>query len=80
MEKLTREQAEWLCNQVIPMMVRVGRIREKLERRGYRRDHKLYRAVSECYDALHGLRVTAHYESCGHGVGTPTSESPGSDA
>ena len=76
MEKLTREQAEWLCNQVIPMMRRVGRMRERLERRGYGRDHKLYRAVSECYDALHGLRVTAHYESCGHGVGMPTGIEP----
>jgi hypothetical protein len=54
-------------------------VRKRLDKRGYPPTHKLYLAVSEAYNAVHGLAVTAHYESCGSGVGDPPREPDATD-
>src|SRR5262249_1199045 len=60
---------------IAPLMRLVSRMKQRLERRGDNQTHSLYRAVSEAYHPLHGLRITPPYESCRRG-GRRTSPNP----
>lgn len=72
MRKLQHEDADWLRRRIAPMLRFIGRVRVRLERRGYTPQHSLYRAINAAYDAMQALHVAAHYESCEGGVGRPS--------
>ena len=46
-----------------------GRLRRRMELRGFPPTDPLYISVSKCYDAAQELHVRAHYASCKGGVG-----------
>ena len=46
-----------------------GRLRRRMELRGFPPTDPLYISVSKCYDAVQELHVRAHYASCRGGVG-----------
>src|SRR4051794_15292054 len=78
MRSLTPDEAEWIKERIGPLMPLIARVRQFLERRGYDQTHPLYNAISEAYDALRGLWITAHYEGCGRGIGRSSEVLPDS--
>jgi hypothetical protein len=74
MRELSYDQAEWLRNRLGPTLVFFSKVKKRLSDRGYTPDDPLYREVSECYNAVHHLRVSAHYLSCRSGVGKKPEE------
>jgi hypothetical protein len=72
--RLTTEQADAMRRRVQPMLKFLGDCRRRLDARGFDSQGKFYQALVKAYDAMHGLHVTAHYESVGRGVGQPPDE------
>jgi hypothetical protein len=67
-EDLTREQAQVLKNKLRPMLSYLGRLKERMCRRGFVADDRLLAAVCRAEDAVHALTVEVHYLSVGDGV------------
>lgn len=70
-EDLTREQSEAIKAQLTPMLRYLGRMKDRMKRRRFPPTDPLWRDVCGPYDAIHGLRMSVHYLSVGHGVGMP---------
>src|SRR5205814_7143795 len=68
-EELTRDQARALKNKLRPMLNYLGRLKERMRRRGFVADDRLLAAVCRAEDAMHALSVEVHYLSCGDSVG-----------
>ena len=64
-------QAAKIGEQIGPMLRYLGKLRRRMEQVGFVPNDKLYRRVSDAYNAMHSLCVTLHYLSCEHGVGDP---------
>ena len=75
-----RGQVLKMAEHLRPAMVYLGKLRSPIEQRGFLPDDKLYRRVSEAYNAMNGLCVTLHYLSCEHGVGEPPKRGTCSDS
>lgn len=69
MERLNREQLEYINRQAGPMMRKLHAIRRRLERRNYHPGDELFDAVVRAHDAIHSLSVRSHYLTCDGGVG-----------
>jgi hypothetical protein len=52
----------------------VGRLRERMERRKFPRDDRVYVVVRETFDRLQELTMAMHYLTCKSGVGRPPRE------
>ena len=46
-------------------MVYVGSLRERMDRRGWNPNDRVYQQTQRAYDALHGLNMSLHYIGCG---------------
>ena len=68
---LTKEQAEQLLANVWPMLRYLTRLKDRMERRSFPKEDKLYRLVARIHDDMHDLSVTLHYMTC-EGVGRPS--------
>jgi hypothetical protein len=68
-EDLTREQARALKNKLQPMLSYLGRLKDRMRRRGFVADDRLLAAVCRAEDAIHALSVEVHYLACGDRVG-----------
>jgi hypothetical protein len=77
MDSLTPKQAEALQARILPMFRYLSRCRQRVDKRGFDPRSEVYKAIDKAYCAVHGLRVTLHYESCKRGVGRPNEEKPG---
>jgi hypothetical protein len=66
--RLTRKQAEALRDRIRPMLHFLHRCKRRLEALGFLEKSEIFQAVSKAHTAVHGLFMTAHYESCGSGV------------
>jgi len=53
------------------MLRYLNRLRDRMERRGFPSDDRLYAMVVEARDKVHRLCVELHYLSCAGGVGEP---------
>ena len=62
---LTRDQAAQIGARIREAMVFVGSLRERMDRRGWNPNDRLYQEAAKAYDALHGLNVSLHYIGCG---------------
>ena len=60
-------QVKKIQDKVGPMLNYLGRLKTRMEKTG-RQNGKLYKFVSDAYNAVHALSVDLHYLSCGHGV------------
>jgi hypothetical protein len=65
---LTKQQAEQLLAKVRPMLNYLKRLKDRMERRGFPKEDKLFRLVARIHDDMHHLSVTLHYLKC-DGVG-----------
>ena len=68
-EDLSREQARALKNKLQPMLSYLGRLKDRMRRRGFVGDDRLLAAVCRAEDAMHALSVEVHYIACGDRVG-----------
>ena len=75
--RLTTKQAEALRNRIRPMLLFLLRCKRRLEALGFLEKSEIYQAVDKAHTAVHGLFVTAHYESCGSGVWKTSEEQRG---
>lgn len=67
--RIPREAFEQIRVRLCRTLVYLGRLRQRLEARGYSQSDPLLRNVIEAYNALHALCVDLHYQSCRSGVG-----------
>jgi hypothetical protein len=67
-DDLTPEQLAWFQAIVGRHLRFYGRLRTRMERRRFRGDEPLYLAVSEAFNAVHGLSVKLHYLTCAPGT------------
>jgi hypothetical protein len=74
-EDLTREQARALKNKLQPMLGYLGRLKERMRRKGFVESDRLLTAVCRAEDAMHALSVEVHYLSCGDSVGRSSGHS-----
>jgi len=65
---LTPEQLAALKAQVGRVLRYLNRLRERMERRGWRLDDPAYRATFEAWNKVHSLSVHLHYASCPPGT------------
>jgi hypothetical protein len=70
-DDLTREQAEAIKAKLTPMLSYLGRLQQRMIRRGFPLVDPLLCDVCSAYDAMHKLRVHVHYLTVKHGVGRP---------
>ena len=63
------EQAIALQRAVRRRLAWFGRLRRRMELRGFPPTDPLYMAVTRCYNATQELHVRCHYASCKGGVG-----------
>jgi hypothetical protein len=70
-DDLTREQAEALKAKLTPILNYLGRLQQRMIRRGFPPIDPLLCDVCRAHDAIHALRMNLHYLSVGHGVGRP---------
>ena len=68
-DDLTREQARALKNKLQPMLSYLGRLKDRMRRKGFVADDRLLAAVCRAEDAVHALSVEVHYLVCGDRVG-----------
>jgi hypothetical protein len=54
------------------MLRYLKRLRDRMEKRSFPIDDKLYRIVARIHDDMHHLSVTLHYPTCDGGVGQPS--------
>ena len=66
---LDPEVAQQLTRAVRERLDWFGRLRRRMELRGFPPTDPLYIAVTRCYNAAQELHVRAHYASCRGGVG-----------
>jgi hypothetical protein len=66
---LDTETAQRLRRAVAKRLRWFGRLRRRMELRGFPPTDALYISVSKCYAATQELHVRAHYASCRSGVG-----------
>lgn len=71
---LTHEQLKELCRIIRRKLHFLGRLRQRMERLGFRPDDRLYLATTDAYNAVHALHVECHYLTCRGGVGRPQRE------
>jgi hypothetical protein len=71
---VTHEQARIINDRVAESLAYVGKLRKRMERRGFPHRDPLYLATCEACDALQHLFMTTHYLSCESGVGRPERE------
>jgi hypothetical protein len=67
---LTKDQTEQLLARIWPMLRYLKRLRDRMERRSFPKEDKLYRLVARIHDDVHHLSVSLHYLTC-NGVGRP---------
>ena len=60
-EDLTREQARALKNKLQPMLSYLGRLKERMRRKGFLVDDRLLSAVCRAEDAMHALSVSTFF-------------------
>jgi hypothetical protein len=58
------ETAEQLLAKVWPMLFYLKRLKDRMGRRSFPKDDKLYRLVARIHDDMHYLSVTLHYLRC----------------
>jgi hypothetical protein len=68
-DDLTREQARALKNKLQPMLSYLGRLKDRMRRKGFVADDRLLAAVCRAEDSVHALSVEVHYLVCGDRVG-----------
>ena len=70
-DDLTTEQARRVGVVVGRQLNYLGRLRDRMQRRGFPPNDELVVAVTKAYNAIHGLNVRLHYLCCSSGVGRP---------
>jgi hypothetical protein len=78
-EDLTREQARALKNKLQPMLSYLGRLKDRMRRKGFVADDRLLAAVCRAEDSVHALSVEVHYLVCGDRVGRARNSDPLAD-
>jgi hypothetical protein len=67
--QITTEQAEKIKDAIGPAFGYLSRPVQRIERRGFPPDDKLFQLASAAYDRMHHLWGDLHYRSCRSGVG-----------
>jgi hypothetical protein len=70
-EDLTSEQARRVGAVVGRYLNYLGRLRERMQRRGFPPTDPLVLSVTKAWNEAHELSVRLHYLSCSSGVGRP---------
>jgi hypothetical protein len=78
--RLTTKQAAALRDRIRPMLHFLHRCKRRLEALGFLEKSEIFQAVSKAHTAVHGLFMTAHYESCASGVWKTSEERSGPPA
>lgn len=78
-EDLTPDQAKAVGIVVGRHLRYLGRLRDRMQRRGFPPNDPLVLSLTEAYNAIHGLNVRLHYLGCRHGVGRPAKPQPDTD-
>jgi hypothetical protein len=69
------EHARIIAERLRSLLNYLGRLKQRMERRGFSQDDPLYRTVFGAWQAVYSLTVELHYLSCKSGVGkTPKKE------
>jgi hypothetical protein len=70
-DDLTTEQARQIGAVVGRYLNYLGRLRDRMQRRGFRHDDPIVVSVTKAWNETHELSVRLHYLSCSSGVGRP---------
>ena len=65
---LTREQVEAVLEHVRRQLRYAGRLRDRMNRRGFPPNDPLYVAATMAFNGLHALSVELHYLACSPGT------------
>ena len=68
-DDVTPAQAEQIKAKVRPMLSYLGRLKQRMHKRRFPNNDRLFLTVVKAYDAIHQLNVHLHYLSCSSGVG-----------
>jgi hypothetical protein len=71
---LKRWQAERLRDAIRPGLTYLGRLRARMEKRGFLPSDRLVQLVQQAKKDLQALFMELHYLSCSSGVGKPRAE------
>jgi hypothetical protein len=74
---LSPQQARRILAAVEPMMDYTGRLTRRMQEVRWKSSDPLYVHALRAHDALHALRIIAHYTVCGLGGAGRQSEPPG---
>jgi hypothetical protein len=70
--KLKPWQAKLMYTTLQPALGYLCRLRERMERRGFPANDKLFKLTVAAYNAIHSLYIELHYMACASGVGRET--------
>jgi hypothetical protein len=73
-DDLTREQAQALKNKLQPMLRYLGRLKRRMNYKGFPPEDPMLVGVCDAENAIHALTVKLHYLSCGDVVGPSRTE------
>jgi hypothetical protein len=62
--ELSRDQLDRLNETIRPMFGYLHRLQGRMDTAGFVPSDKLYRLVSEAFNAMHSLSIELHYRSC----------------
>jgi hypothetical protein len=77
---LTPDQARKLLAAVEPMMAYTACLTRRMQAERWRTTDSFYVQAHRAHDALHAMRILAHYNVCGLGGAGRQGEPPGTDA
>ena len=63
--KATREQADWLSRRIAGDIPRYMKIRQRMEKRGFKPGDPEWEWINDIIEALQRSRILAHYGACG---------------
>ncbi len=68
---LSTIQAEAIGDRLAPYVRYLGRVRRRMDARGFPHTDELLRAADKAYSTARDLSIKLHYLSCKSGVGQP---------
>ncbi len=73
-DDLTTDQAKEINAALYGSLNYLCRLRERMEKKGFKPDDPLFVLVEKAYDAMRRLTGDLHYRSCSSGVGRPSTK------
>lgn len=67
--QLSQEQLQILHHQISQRLGYLSKLIQRMDRRGFTPEDKLYSLATQAFHAMHQLRLEVHARAVGHGMG-----------